>query len=274
MLLNLPPTVTVPPGTIECAPAQAKAIPGVSMMDPDAGAAPVMATFAASHGMVTLNPMVPGGLIPTQITPGTLPGTVVATAPLGVINTTLAASDGLLYHASGPIPPGTTVADLLTITVDDQGNTGSGTFPLTGTGSAALRLHEFAYLAWRFDHFDAAQLANPLVSGDLADPDADTYGNIWEFLMGADPLAGDAPGEFQHATSDGNFILTYRIASSTLPQWHAIANSQDLVHWTDVTTGITTMPHPTVPDCLQVVLTWPLSTGTPVFFRVRLDPRQ
>lgn len=36
-----------------------------------------------------------------------------------------------------------------------------------------------SYAAWQARHFNSAQLANPAVSGDTADPDADGLANCW-----------------------------------------------------------------------------------------------
>ncbi len=50
------------------------------------------------------------------------------------------------------------------------------------------------YNTWRLQHFTAAQLANPAVSGDLADPDGDGIPNLLEYALNLDPNAASAAG--------------------------------------------------------------------------------
>ena len=44
---------------------------------------------------------------------------------------------------------------------------------------------------WQTDHFSAAQLNAPNLSGENADPDGDGLSNEYEFLSELDPLASD-----------------------------------------------------------------------------------
>jgi hypothetical protein len=49
-----------------------------------------------------------------------------------------------------------------------------------------------AYAAWKATYFSAAELANPDISGDSADPDADSLGNAAEYLAGTNPRDGQS----------------------------------------------------------------------------------
>lgn len=49
-----------------------------------------------------------------------------------------------------------------------------------------------AYAAWKQTHFTAAELADPNISGDAADPDGDTFVNSAEFIAGTDPRNGQS----------------------------------------------------------------------------------
>jgi hypothetical protein len=44
-----------------------------------------------------------------------------------------------------------------------------------------------AYAAWKATYFTAAELANPSISGDDADPDGDSLSNSAEFIAGTNP---------------------------------------------------------------------------------------
>jgi hypothetical protein len=49
------------------------------------------------------------------------------------------------------------------------------------------------YAAWRDAEFTSGQIADPLVSGPAADPDADGCSNLEEYAFGGQPLVPDAP---------------------------------------------------------------------------------
>ncbi|MBX3740574.1 MAG: FAD-dependent oxidoreductase [Akkermansiaceae bacterium] len=51
--------------------------------------------------------------------------------------------------------------------------------------SATVKLVDPPFDAWRFSRFDAAQLADPQISGPGADPDGDGVANLVEFFSGA-----------------------------------------------------------------------------------------
>lgn len=95
-----------------------------------------------------------------------------------------------------------------------------------------------SYHAWMAEHFNAVQLADAGISGDLADADGDGLGNLLEYVTGGDPLAGPAGGiEFVHG--GGGTTLTaprnplargYRLvveAGDALGSWTTLAESVD-----------------------------------------------
>jgi hypothetical protein len=48
------------------------------------------------------------------------------------------------------------------------------------------------YAAWKQAHFTAAELADPNISGDNADPDGDSFVNSAEYIAGTDPRNGQS----------------------------------------------------------------------------------
>lgn len=81
----------------------------------------VTVTFGVAHGTVTLSTNVTNGLTTGQIT-GNGTDTVSITAPLTVIDTTLANASGLIYKPALNFSG----SDSLAISINDNGNTGSG----------------------------------------------------------------------------------------------------------------------------------------------------
>lgn len=57
--------------------------------------------------------------------------------------------------------------------------------------SAVVTIHDPAKDAWKHAHFSLAQLADPNLSGDQADPDLDGRANLAEFALGGNPGAPD-----------------------------------------------------------------------------------
>lgn len=272
-LLNQPPTIDAPSATVQCAQLKPEVLSSVVVSDPDSAANSLVLTLSVSGGIIQVNPAVPGGVTPPQITANGTP-TVTVTAPVAAIQTTLSAADGLTYSANF-VPPGSTVADALMLGVNDQGYSGLGG-ALSGSGSVSLLAHEFAYEAWRYDHFDALQLANPVISGDLASPDGDLHGNAWEYFMGSDPWVPDSEPFPSVAVNSGYLVFTFRVSKDHLASTYAVQASQDLINWTDVPLAEITVPwpqHPTVPDAWLMEVKHPLTNGRD-FLHVDFDPRR
>ncbi len=118
--VNDAPQVTVP-SALAVAPNTDLAVSGVSIADVDAGTANVVVTLAIGHGSLTLRTDVSGGLATADIQ-GNGTGTVTLTGTVAKINATLAASGGLKYRGTTE----STTPNTLAVTVNDQGNTGSG----------------------------------------------------------------------------------------------------------------------------------------------------
>jgi ELWxxDGT repeat protein len=118
--INSAPVITVPLAPSTNAGVNL-AITGVSVNDPDAGAGTLLVTIAAQNGVLS---------IPTENLTffqgdGTLDSRITFEGTLAAINTALGA---LIYRSN----PGFTGFETITISVNDQGNTGIGT-PLSDT---------------------------------------------------------------------------------------------------------------------------------------------
>src|SRR5215211_5119966 len=119
--VNDAPVNTVPAGPLSALQETDKPIGGLSVADVDAGSDDVQLTLSVSHGTVTVGTLVAGGVGALQVI-GNGTGTVVITAPLAALNTTLANANGVVYHGSS----GYSGPDTLNVGSDDLGHNGSG----------------------------------------------------------------------------------------------------------------------------------------------------
>jgi hypothetical protein len=128
-----PPVVTVSAQNgVEDTPL---AITNVSVTDPDAGNADISLTLSVADGALDVKTNVAGGVTAAQVTDdGT--GTVTIVASQSAIDTTLAATDGLIYapdlNFNGP--------DTLTATANDLHHNGLAPFPGDVVEQAAITI--------------------------------------------------------------------------------------------------------------------------------------
>jgi hypothetical protein len=107
-----------------------------------------------------------------------------------------------------------------------------------GTTNGAVFTADFTL--WRSSRFSPADLANPLLSGPLADPDHDGLSNLLEFALAGDPL--DPADVLTFAVRDGAELvfsfkrprqplgITYSIEeASTLPAWGPVSAIPEIV---------------------------------------------
>ncbi|CAO3437001.1 hypothetical protein [Azospirillum doebereinerae] len=126
--VNDAPHVTAATAALSTVEGIAVAVTGLSVSDVDAGTTPLLVTLTVGHGTLTLD----DGGVDAVIT-GNGSDTVTVRATLGVINSLLAANNGLLYTSSSSF----TGTDSLSVLVDDQGGGGAGG-ALTATASVTL----------------------------------------------------------------------------------------------------------------------------------------
>jgi hypothetical protein len=110
----------------------------------------------------------------------------------------------------------------LTVTVNP-----SSEYSLGANGAATVTLVDPPFEAWRFSRFDAAQLADPLVSGPGADPDGDGMANLLEFFVGTD---GPGARPRLHA-QDGKLYFLLRRHQRANGMRMEMWESDDLVGW-------------------------------------------
>jgi hypothetical protein len=107
----------------------------------------------------------------------------------------------------------------------------SPSYSLTSVSNATVIVHDRPIDAWRLASFTTAELADPSVSGDLADPDQDRLSNLMEYVLGLppkDPTPVDRP---YAGITNGIFTFTYTHAKAATDVSLFVEQSNDLVNW-------------------------------------------
>ena len=126
-------------------------------------------------------------------------------------NSSLVPDNQLLLGGSGrnrtlaAVPlSGQTGNAIITLTVTDAGG-------LSDSTSSILTVQGDPYAAWKARYFSSAQLAEPGVGGDDADPDGDGATNRQEYLAGTNP-------------SDAQSVLKASIRTAPVVIWSSVPN--------------------------------------------------
>lgn len=99
--------------------------------------------------------------------------------------------------------------------------------------SATVIIEDKPYDAWRFARFTTAQLADPLVSGDAADPDGDGLPNLLEYAFDTEPATAD-PASSAPLVGTAADRLTLAYTRPTIPPvdiGYVVEWSDDLLTW-------------------------------------------
>ncbi len=142
--------------------------------------------------------------------------------------------------------------------------------PDPSANTHTLAFHARPYSAWRFTRFTPAQLADPLVSGDTADPDADGIANLLEYAFGLEPFSANTP-----ATAAERLPAVALDAQNhlTLSYFHAAARP-DLTYTVEHTTDLAVSPWQSGPTFTEEISREPVTDGERVTIRSLADPAE
>ncbi len=102
---------------------------------------------------------------------------------------------------------------------------------LDGLNLATIVIEDPPFDQWRSVRFNPPQLADPALSGPLADPDGDGVASLWEFFAGRDPWLADASPLVSLGVVDGALTLgTFRHPDAA-SLWVRVERSTDLRSW-------------------------------------------
>lgn len=207
---------------------------GLRIVDVDAGAGNMRLVLAADHGTLRVSTSVAGGLTAGQVT-GNGKNRMTILAPLGMINRTLGAPNGLVYRGYLNFVGNDTVG----MVVSDNGNTGTGGAKSAGT-NLSVQVTGNAYDVWRMQNFSELDLRSRSneedLWGDQADPDHDGRGNLMEFALGLNPNQRevgvlDVVSTFLSSGTNQHLGLSFRRRASEPLLEYLPEVSQDKLTW-------------------------------------------
>ncbi len=211
---------SAPPGAVQLAVATATGLEGTTL------------TLTATRTGGSLGPLTAGW--------GVQSGTAVA-------DSDFPASRGVLTWASGDTAPKTISIPITSDTAADIGETFFVNLGQPLIGATMLGPLQQAtvtittpFAQWQAANFNATELANPAISGDLADPDRDGRNNLLEFALHTAPRVADAgTGTTRSLVAAGgsNYLaLTCRRLTPAGDLTYTVQNSGDITApWTATT---------------------------------------
>jgi len=145
----------------------------------------------------------------------------------------ISSGDGASKNFTVPIIDNTQANPNKTINLALSSPTGGAYLNLQS--SAVLTIMEDAREAWALEHF-GTNANDPLVSGDLADPDNDGINNLYEYATASDPNAANPGDGTLGVIYAGNFQLIFHRNVSATDLTYVIKYSDSLTTWNDLMT--------------------------------------
>nr|MDP0503548.1 Calx-beta domain-containing protein [Verrucomicrobiota bacterium JB025] len=136
-------------------------------------------------------------------------------------------------------------------------------FSYVSDSSAGITIADKPFDAWRFLHFTSADLSDPAISGESADPDSDQLANLLEYALGTDPNSSTASPVAADLSTGSLAISLAKSTAATDISWDAQV-SADLLSWSpaEILTNSDSLIEARAPD--------PLDPSSPAFIRVKI----
>ncbi len=146
-------------------------------------------------------------------------------------------------------------------------------YSLGSLRSAALKICDSPYDAWRFMAFTPPDRGQPSISGETADPDGDRLANLWEMFHGLDPAQKDPSTLLRIVRLDNELVLEISRHRQAADLRVVLETSADLRDWAPAPSGIQTpqILRQAPFETLRYTLATAGSSSIPRFWRLRLD---
>jgi type VI protein secretion system component Hcp len=242
---NQPPAFIVSdPSEIVVIAGRSAGINRLQLSDPDAGTNAVTLVMEAVNGTINVSNW--SGTITSNGT-----ASVFLSGSIGLLNMLLGDSNAVSYRAAA----GMAGTDLITATLNDNGNSGSGGAHSVYT-TLGIRIYASQYDQWLHQQFTTMELTNAALEATLwgfhADPDRDRLENIAEYGLGTPPrgtnharpqaeLTADAGGsqlalQFTRR-QDPDLMLAVEVGATIGGPWTADATQLETVPPVDLGDG-------------------------------------
>jgi hypothetical protein len=128
------------------------------------------------------------------------------------------------------------------------------------------------YDVWKATHFTSTDLANPAISGDLADPDLDGTVNLLEYLQALNPKVADTALLPVAGQQDGFATFTYRFNKLATDVTYRVESSPDLTDgsWSATTVNLSQVDHGSY-LMITVVQSESIAATSSRFMRLRVE---
>jgi hypothetical protein len=147
----------------------------------------------------------------------------------------------------------------------------SGAFTATSLSNATINILDRPINIWRRANFLPAELADPAVSGDLADPDRDRLSNLMEYAMGLPPKDPTQANRPYAVITNGYLQLTYTRSKAATDDSLVVEQSDDLATWLSGTNQLrqVSLSEQGATQIMTVQTVTPVSSNTSSFLRLR-----
>jgi len=127
------------------------------------------------------------------------------------------------------------------------------------------------FALWQRENFDSVQLGQPEVSGEIADPDQDGLRNVIEYVLGANPLLGDASGLPRVSLENDHLKLVYRRNKNATDLSLSLDYSSDLRTWSPAESRVSVLSKEDqgFRELVTLRVNQPVSQAGTSFFRLR-----
>lgn len=110
--------------------------------------------------------------------------------------------------------------------------------PATQAFTIAVSSGQTPFVSWKSQKFTAEQLADPEISGDLADYDRDGFNTLTEFFMGGHPLVYENLGAVSGMTAGNQLTITFNRHTAAQDFLFVVEGNSNLLTDTWTATGI------------------------------------